>query len=359
VDGRAFTAEEISESRQVMVVSESFASINKLSVGSILSLEQLLFDYAEFQVQMVGNFMASWHLPEFWLAQRTLDFEIVGIFEVVLGESEEEYLESLIRGAGFVNQFYVPIGVVEGMLSFAMSAVEAQPRYRQDMLLPGANSQLMQSGGWGHALFLLHDPRDLGAFQTAGTELLPGNWRINDVRGAHQGITGAMDNLLQMADMILATTIGATAVILTLLIILLIHERKGEIGIYMALGEQKVKILAQFFLEIFGGATVAIGLALFAGNYLSGLLTDAMLEQHLMGGVAEHDAMHLPSAVPWELSVFDPGEIPLDDVMAMYDTSLTGEMMLWFIGASGLVILVSTILPVIQIVRVNPKKILM
>ena len=59
----------------------------------------------------------------------------------------------------------------------------------------------------------------------------------------------------------------------------------------------------------------------------------------------------------------DPGEIQTDltteDVLDSYEVSLNSSYILGFYGIGLLTILISTVIPLIYIVRLNPKKILM
>jgi len=209
------------------------------------------------------------------------------------------------------------------------------------------------------ATFLLYDPRDLAAFTEVASELLPEFWGVANVSGAFHAVISSMDTILEIADLILWLTMGATIITLILTITLLLRERRHEIGIYMALGDRKLKILSQFLTEIFLVATVGIALALFTGNVLSGHISRNMFEQTMIERMNDEYSLAFDPNISSDLMLFNPGDIPLEEALEMYDTSLDTQTIAIFIGVSFIIILISTIAPIMQIVRLEPKKVLL
>ena len=64
----------------------------------------------------------------------------------------------------------------------------------------------------------------------------------------------------------------ADAVILALIVIFSIRERRYEIGVLMSLGENRLKIIGQFFTELFMVTIVSLVTASFAGNFVGNAL---------------------------------------------------------------------------------------
>lgn len=69
----------------------------------------------------------------------------------------------------------------------------------------------------------------------------------------------------------------AGAVILTLIVILSIRERRYEIAVLMSLGENHIKIIGQFFMELFMVTVVSLIIASFAGNFVGNALGNQLL----------------------------------------------------------------------------------
>jgi len=356
--GRTFTVEEISSGRPVAVVSSSFARTNELYEGAIFKLESLVSNLAEMNLEGITDWAYRFD-ERFLVHQKVVELEIIGIFDVELELNYElhqswemaDYLRTL---AGLHNRIYIPIALAEPIMREA-NAAEFKIVEELQAILAGGEWYHLEDDPLIDTIFLLNDPRDMEAFRSEANKLLPGFWTISDLSAPFAVVLSSMDTLLEMADMILWLAVSAMFIILTLLIVFLTKERRHEIGIYLALGEKKEKVVTQFLMEIFLVAGGGIVLSLFAGNSLAGVISDQILEQQ----ITAQSQVTNTSVVPWHLSLFNPGEISVEEILDMYDTSLDMETTLLFLGGSALVILISTGASVIQLVRLNPKKVMM
>ena len=366
VDGQIFTQAEIDHKAQVVIVSQLFAEANDLYVGAVIELENIVHDTPAMQREEIGFYPLYWHEERFMAAHQLLEFEVIGIFDTYHGFDYQSHDDSdwwiqtaLMEYARVHNQIYMPISVTEDILNFQN---EGARLIIDDLLelLPGHTTEdFIREEPWIESVFILYDPRDLEAFQSAGTELLPGFWEITDLRGVHASLVNSMDTMNSIADGILLASVATTVTVLALIITLLLRDRRHEIGIYMALGEKKGKVVFQFLIEIMIVSTVAMMVALFAGNGLSATISRNLFEQHLIENMAADQIQFGDGALPWELALFNPGELSVEETLAMYDTSLGIEAVVAFVGAGSAVILLSTTIPIIYIVKLEPKKILM
>lgn len=141
-----------------------------------------------------------------------------------------------------------------------------------------------------------------------------------------------------------AASIFVTIAILSLVITLFLRDRKNELGIYVSLGEKTYKILFQIIVEVLLVSFLAISISIFTGKILATSASNQMIElqkssDDIVGG---------------ELSTLNREEvtdeyaihITLENMRAIYSISMTS-------------VLVSTLLPVVYILRIKPKKILM
>ena len=71
----------------------------------------------------------------------------------------------------------------------------------------------------------------------------------------------------------------AGAIILALIVMLMVRERRFEIGVLMSLGESKLKIIGQFFFELFMVMIVSVGIASAAGNVVGNVVGQQLLKQ--------------------------------------------------------------------------------
>jgi len=88
-----------------------------------------------------------------------------------------------------------------------------------------------------------------------------------------------MKDVANFASKIVWVVAIAGALILGLIILLMTRERRHEIGILVALGETKVKVVAQLFTELLIVLVVALGIATAAGTAVSGSISDRLVSQ--------------------------------------------------------------------------------
>jgi len=219
-------------------------------------------------------------------------------------------------------------------------------------------------------IFALYDPRDLRDFAIAGTEILPDEFSILDLSSSFHAVASSMEMMNVLANQILLGTGIAILVVVNLLIMLFLGSRRHEIGIYLALGERRITIIGQMVLEVAIVVLFSMILALFVGQFLSGILSRTMLQNDIVNinnSMADERVSFASEFVPVfttpeqspELSWFYGGQMTADEFLEQYDVSLTPEFIILFSGMGSLVVLLSTIFPIAYIVRLNPKKVLM
>ena len=353
LDGTGFTEEQLQKGAQVVMVSAEFAAANYLQIGSIMELEQNLFDLRGAQGnEAAGRWNPAETFHEDRLAyQRGYQLEVVGIFEVTRHfDWEHDFWQSVFDWGDGVNTFFMPNALIAQMQ-------EAQRRHWQateDYFFLDMPVQF-------DTTFLLHDSRQMPAFMEAAAMVLPDFWIMGDLSNHFSGINASMDLMLWIADLILWVTVAAALVILSLLIVLFLKDRKQEIGILLALGEGKAKIVQQILLEVMSLSLIAISLSVFAGNVISGSISTQLLETQLLQYQEENlgQGWDPESSIPWQLEAFNPGEPTVEEMMAAFDTSLNHHTILLLYGIGLTSILLSTLVPITYVIRLNPKKILL
>jgi len=365
VHGRQFEAHEQTpgSERVAAIVSEAFADLNNLSLNSVFTLSQWITNPDEW-----GN-VEAWEPSAFEdenIYERVdLELEIVGIFELAPRDPDSNDQQEGWQRLERLSTIYVPNWAIE----------ETMRNIDQAMVSSFENSDV-EMAGWLSAqrpeegeelemrvipLFVLEDPRDMDAFKEAVTPLLPSEFhRIEDLSSAFDDIASSMATMQSIADWILYVSIGATLLILSLLITLFLRDRRYEMGVYLALGEKKGKIVAQILMEVLVTSFVAITLSVFVGSLISGTVSRNMLLNELQADASDDNHWGMMR----DHSVFDEIGIPttnlsVDEMMAQFDVSLNMQTIgLFYIVGLGAVVL-STLAPVIYVVTLNPKKVLM
>ena len=127
---------------------------------------------------------------------------------------------------------------------------------------------------------ILDDPENIEAFQTLAqkksdidfeTYTLDANDRL------YQQNVSSLENTQSFATMFLIVVIGAGSAILCLILILTIRSRYYEIGVFLSLGQSKVKIILQQLFEMLLIAAVAFVISLGTGKLVSNVVGN-MLE---------------------------------------------------------------------------------
>lgn len=120
-------------------------------------------------------------------------------------------------------------------------------------------------------------------------------------------------------------------------------------GIYLSLGEKRLRIALQIFAEVMVIAVIAVSLSIFSGNILAKQLSSVLLENQL-------DTGSTGMVGPW----YGGSElISGNDVIEEYDVTLNAGTIafIYLVGLGS--VFVSTAIPVVLTLRLKPRKILM
>ena len=350
VDGRMFTSSEINDGAKVAVISREFAEINQLSVGSMFQVSNVIFNQPE------GSFSTS---EDDVFARIDYELEIIGLFDIVRRNledlSDHEVHQELNRIGIITHRIYVPNVIAREAQSFTSE----QERL---MIMENDLPEIWLSMETVDALFVLYDPLALDAFRAIAQPMLPDFWTMIDLTDTFGAISNSMATLQHVADWILWGAILATLMILSLLIMLFLRDRRHEIGIYLALGEKGVRIIAQVVLEIVVIALIGVMFAVFVGNLVSANMSLFMLRTELSHETNKVQSMATavdPDALVFRWNGMAVEELSPEEMLAAFDVSLDLTTTLIFYSVGLFVVLLSTVLPVIYITKMNPKKVLM
>ena len=92
-------------------------------------------------------------------------------------------------------------------------------------------------------------------------------------------IVESLDMVRQMIFMMIMAVIGAGIIVLSLVLILWVRERMYEIGILLAIGRSKMKIVGQFILELVLVSLPVMILAAILGRVFVGWILNAVLQK--------------------------------------------------------------------------------
>lgn len=234
------------------------------------------------------------------------------------------------------------------------------------------------------AVYTLSNPEDMDDFvDEVESEIDTDSYSVTSSDEIYEQMLSPLNNISSIAQNIVILVAIAGAVILTLIVILSIRERRYEIGVLMSLGENRIKIIGQFFMELFMVTVVSLIIASFAGNFVGNALGNQLLSSSTSteqttqtsgqnGGGPGQDTNSSDSnnsdsgqksgapggggrgGMGNMVSMATSSTQEIDDL----DIKLTGTDVAKLGGIALLISFVSTILASIGIIRMKPKDIL-
>ncbi|MGX6427600.1 ABC transporter permease [Levilactobacillus yonginensis] len=128
--------------------------------------------------------------------------------------------------------------------------------------------------------FNVSNPAKVSSVKTAGKKLInTSKYSLSTDDASYQTVKASMDNVEGFANKIVWLVAIAGTIILALIIILMIRERRFEIGVLLSLGEARWKIIAQFFTEMLMVIVVAVAIAGVGGKFVGNQLGSQLVSQ--------------------------------------------------------------------------------
>lgn len=130
------------------------------------------------------------------------------------------------------------------------------------------------------AVYNLDDPKEMDSFVKKANKLIDTDtFSLETNDQMYQQMLQPLNNVSSFAKNIVILVAAAGVIILTLIIMLSIRERKYEIGVLLSLGESRGKVISQFFVEIFVCMVFALGIAAASGNVVGNAVGNQLLSQ--------------------------------------------------------------------------------
>ncbi len=311
--GRFATREEIDSGLNVILIEENIAELNNLRLGDTFSVSASILDYQNVDI----------------------DYEIVGIyrtFEVVDQRMVGKGGDSLLSQ----NRFYIPFNALQ---SIGMEKSEI------DDILVTSN------------VISLKDPLNIDAFKEEAEQKIEIKYGRLDANDAlYNNLMGPIESLGNISGILVVIIAVAGALIIGLITALTVNERKEEIGILLAVGESKLKIVSQFVLEVTIIAVIAFALSSFTGSYLGENISKAVLDSELL---ETQDSSYDGKA--YNKGSYSKDQKNVQDIIAKestVDISLNPTVLLQLLGLGLSLSVLSTVIPSLYVMRFNPKQIL-
>lgn len=310
LEGRYATQEEIDAGAYVVIIEQTLASQNQIQVGDTLSL-----------TPTVEGFNST-----------PLDYQVIGIYQttVVVDDRTASMVSSSLLAE---NRMYTPFNTLSSM------------GYSDDQL----NNIVLDQ-----AVITLDDPLNVDAYMASiegKLNLVYGTISANDA--VYEELAGPIDTLGQMSSVLVWLVVIAGASILSLITALTINQRKNEIGILLAIGESKAKIVSQFIVEVVAIALMAFTLSTFSGLTIGKMISDTTLATFLTPDATE-EVVATSGGGGSKTATVTAEEIGPVEVDIQFDAIVLAE----FFAAGILISIISVAIPALYVTRFNPKQIL-
>lgn len=135
--------------------------------------------------------------------------------------------------------------------------------------------------------FTISNPSKVNSVKAAGKKLInTSKYSLATNDSSYQAVKSSMNNIKSFADKIVWLVAIAGTIILALIVILMIRERRHEIGILLSMGEARWKIVGQFFAELVMVLVVSLCLAGIGGKFVGDKLGSELMSQQTQSSSA-------------------------------------------------------------------------
>ncbi|MCE0738746.1 putative ABC transport system permease protein [Bacillus subtilis] len=308
-DGRAITKSDVG--KKVTVINETLAEENDLSVGDSITIESATDE------------------------DTTVKLKIVGIYKTTSSGDDQAQNFSFLNP---YNKLYTP---------YTATAALKGDDYKNTI---------------DSAVYYMDDAKNIDAFVKAAkkTSIDFDTFTLNTNDQLYQQMVGPIENVASFSKNVVYLVSVAGAVILGLIVMMSIRERKYEMGVLMAIGEKRWKLIGQFLTEILIVAVIAIGIASLTGNLVANQLGNQLLSQQISSST---DSTQTASGqMPGGGGGMGGGMFGHSsanvDVIDSLNVAVSMNDMLVLGGIGIFIAIIATLLPSISVLRLHPKTIL-
>lgn len=171
---------------------------------------------------------------------------------------------------------------VVGIFTTTSSSNEQSISYMNTMYtaLSVPNAIKATTGQISSASYSMSNPADSTKFVKSANKLVNNSsFEVSADTAAYDNVKTSLSNVAGFAKNIVILVAIAGAIILALIVMLMVRERRFEIGVLMSLGETKIKIIGQFFTELFMVMIVSIVFATSVGGLVGNVVGQQLLKQ--------------------------------------------------------------------------------
>ena len=287
------------------VISSELASLNSISVGDTITLKNPNTDV-------------------------TYDFIVKGIYE-----DNSDSNDSVSMYSKSANKIITGSKVIEDLVADDSSLVTT--------VTP---------------TFILNDENSIESFEAELTEKgLSEYYTLNTNLEELESATKSIENVKTFATTFLIICLVISAIVLFVINMINIRERKYEIGVFRTIGLSKFKLTMQFVLEIFIVSLIMLSLGAILGTFAAKTVGNILLQNEIQSSQSETEQIsdNFGKGGPVEMERKAKVEVSsIDKIDAVVDITVIAELLGIGLGLT----LVSCLASMISIQRFSPLTIL-
>ncbi|WP_206912100.1 hypothetical protein IGL98_001633 [Enterococcus sp. DIV0840] len=201
------------------------------------------------------------------------ELKVGDTFKVTDPEDDTKTYELKIKGIYKTSENGDSMGM---MFNFLNPANTLYTSYTFANTLKGDDA----TGTIDSAAYTLDDPKQMDTFVKDAEKLIDtDSFSLQTNDQAYQQMLQPLNNVANFAKNIVILVAVAGVIILTLIVMMTIRERRYEIGVLLSLGESRFKVVLQFFSEIIICMFVALVIATFSGNIVGNVVGEQLISQ--------------------------------------------------------------------------------
>lgn len=181
--------------------------------------------------------------------------------------------------------------------------------------------------------------------------------KFNSTYEQYKTISNMIDKIMNIFSVLQLVIFAVAAVIVSLIMLLSLRERKYEIGLLLALGETKFKILLQMFLEVMTVLAISFMIGFGISNFIVNPIATETINQEMQQTISDNKQEPMVQRGPnyvEDTSVKLGTEIQIQKQDKVQNMRVAGFIFLILL----VIILCSTTIPTMSILKKSPKSIL-
>jgi putative ABC transport system permease protein len=201
------------------------------------------------------------------------ELKVGDTFKITDSEDETKTYELVIKGIYETSENGDSLGM---RFNFLNPANTLYTSYTFANTLKGDDA----TGTIDSASYTLEDPKEMDSFVKAAEKLIDtDSFSLQTNDQAYQQMLQPLNNVASFAKNIVILVAAAGVIILTLIVMMTIRERRFEIGVLLSLGESRFKVVLQFFSEMIVCMLFALVIAGFSGNIVGNVVGEQLINQ--------------------------------------------------------------------------------